>query len=44
MFDIRGIKEDNVTLYRMFFNNIRITYSDIKKAPKNGAFRKQTLY
>ena len=42
MFDIRGIKSDNVTLYKMFCSNIRITDLDIKKAPKNGAFKKQT--
>ena len=43
MFDIRGIKSDNVTHYKMFCSNIRITDLDIKKAPKNGAFKKQTL-
>ena len=43
MFDIRGIKSDNVTLYKMFCSNITITDLDIKKAPKNGAFKKQTL-
>ena len=43
MFDIRGIKDDNVTLYKMFCSYIRITDLDIKKAPKNGAFKKQTL-
>ena len=43
MFVMRGIKNDNVTIHRMFCSNIRITDLDIKKAPKNGAFKKQTL-
>ena len=34
MFDIRGVKSNNVTLYKMFCSNIRITYLDIKKTPK----------
>ena len=31
---MRGIKNDNVTIHRMFCSNIRVTDLDTKKAPK----------
>jgi len=40
MFDVGGIKGNNVAIYRLFCSNIRITDLDIKKAPKIGAFKK----